>query len=128
MSRGWHPGMSFSPGVNAVSEPMLFGGPVCAVCGAELAWAGKGRRSKYCSKKCSSKADRAREKEKQEQALTVDAERPGAKRDCLTVWRMTRRRPSCLPSVRSSPGTAGCCCSSSTVRPGTVTRSLRAKR
>ncbi|MGW2542288.1 hypothetical protein ACWC5I_15805 [Kitasatospora sp. NPDC001574] len=68
--------MSFSPGVNAVSEPMLFGGPACAVCGAELAWAGKGRRPKYCSKKCSSKADRAREKGKQAQALAAAAETP----------------------------------------------------
>ncbi|MEE1821617.1 hypothetical protein PUR61_05315 [Streptomyces sp. BE20] len=59
-----------------MSEPMLFGGPACAVCGAELAWAGKGRRPKYCSKKCSSKADRAREKEKQTQALTMAAETP----------------------------------------------------
>ncbi|MFF3597979.1 hypothetical protein [Kitasatospora indigofera] len=55
---------------------MLFGGPTCAVCGAELAWGGKGRRPKYCSKACSSKADRAREKEKQTQALTVAAETP----------------------------------------------------
>ncbi|MEU1509532.1 hypothetical protein [Kitasatospora sp. NPDC005748] len=59
-----------------MSEPMLFGGPTCAVCGTELAWAGKGRRPKYCSKRCSSKADRAREKEKQEQALAAAAETP----------------------------------------------------
>ncbi|MGA5824292.1 hypothetical protein ACPC54_41430 [Kitasatospora sp. NPDC094028] len=69
--------MSFSPGVNAVvAEPMLFGGPTCAVCGTELAWGGKGRRPKYCSKKCSSKADRAREKEKQEKALAAASETP----------------------------------------------------
>ncbi|MFJ4674197.1 hypothetical protein [Kitasatospora purpeofusca] len=58
------------------SEPMLFGGPTCAVCGAELAWGGKGRRPKYCSKACSSKADRAREKEKQAQALAAATETP----------------------------------------------------
>ncbi|WP_149030686.1 hypothetical protein [Kitasatospora sp. MBT66] len=71
--------MSFPPGVNAASvasEPMLFGGPTCAVCGTELAWGGKGRRPKYCSKSCSSKADRAREKEKQTQALAAATETP----------------------------------------------------
>ncbi|MFJ6384623.1 hypothetical protein ACIQI7_32030 [Kitasatospora sp. NPDC092039] len=68
--------MSFSPGVNAVVEPTLFGGPTCTVCGTELTWSGKGRRPKYCSKKCSSKADRAREKEKQEKALAAASETP----------------------------------------------------
>ncbi|MFJ4672722.1 hypothetical protein [Kitasatospora purpeofusca] len=69
--------MSFSPGINAASEasePMLFGAPVCAVCAAELTWGGKGRRPKYCSKACSSKADRARGKEKQAQAIAEAAE------------------------------------------------------
>ncbi|MFD9596386.1 hypothetical protein ACFWA9_27075 [Kitasatospora sp. NPDC059973] len=76
-SWGWHPGMSFCPGQKVAVQPMLFGGPVCAVCAvcaAELAWAGKGRRPKYCSKVCSSKADRAREKEKRSKALAVAAE------------------------------------------------------
>ncbi|KOV13302.1 hypothetical protein ADK60_29855 [Streptomyces sp. XY431] len=53
---------------------MLFGAPVCAVCATELLWGGKGRRPKYCSKACSSKADRAREKEKQTRALAEAAE------------------------------------------------------
>ncbi|MFB7672323.1 hypothetical protein ACFC26_12990 [Kitasatospora purpeofusca] len=69
--------MSFSPGINAASEasePMLFGAPTCAVCATELAWGGKGRRPKYCSKACSSKADRAREKEKRTRALVEAAE------------------------------------------------------
>ncbi|MCX4690658.1 hypothetical protein OG401_41300 [Kitasatospora purpeofusca] len=71
--------MSFSPGDNAanpVSEPMLFGGPTCTVCATELAWGGRGRRPKYCSKACSSRADRAREKEKQAQALAAATEKP----------------------------------------------------
>ncbi|MBP0453924.1 hypothetical protein J5Y04_30935 [Kitasatospora sp. RG8] len=68
--------MSFSPGVNAVSEPMLFGAPACAVCGKEMEPSGTGRPRKYCSKKCSSKADRVREKEKQTRALAAAAETP----------------------------------------------------
>ncbi|MET8630278.1 hypothetical protein ABZW30_42340 [Kitasatospora sp. NPDC004669] len=65
--------MSFSPGVNAATEPMLFGAPTCTVCDKELEWGGKGRRPKYCSKACSSRADRQREKERQEKALTEAA-------------------------------------------------------
>ncbi|WP_327075496.1 hypothetical protein OG196_42965 (plasmid) [Kitasatospora purpeofusca] len=71
--------MSFSPGDNAAnvaSEPMLFGGPTCTVCATELAWGGRGRRPKYCSKACSSRADRAREKEKQATALAAATEKP----------------------------------------------------
>ncbi|MFJ4679262.1 hypothetical protein [Kitasatospora sp. NPDC088783] len=58
--------MSFSPGDNAVpmvAEPMLFGAPTCEVCGGEMPERkDTGRRPKYCSKPCSSKADRQREK------------------------------------------------------------------
>ncbi|MEU1510461.1 hypothetical protein ABZ495_36685, partial [Kitasatospora sp. NPDC005748] len=68
--------MSFSPGQKAAVQPLLFGGPVGAVCAAELAWAGKGRRPRYCSKACSSKADRAREKEKRGKALATAAGTP----------------------------------------------------
>ncbi|MFE2728623.1 hypothetical protein [Kitasatospora sp. NPDC059327] len=50
-------------GVDAPAAPMLFGAPTCAMCATELEWGGKGRRPKACSKACSSKADRAREKE-----------------------------------------------------------------
>ncbi|MFE2728161.1 hypothetical protein [Kitasatospora sp. NPDC059327] len=71
--------MSFSPGGNAPTPPaapMLFGAPACAMCATELEWAGKGRRPKYCSKACSSKADRAREKERRDKALAAAAESP----------------------------------------------------
>ncbi|MFE2729289.1 hypothetical protein [Kitasatospora sp. NPDC059327] len=71
--------MTFSPGGNtsaAPAAPMLFGAPACAMCATELEWAGKGRRPKYCSKACSSKADRAREKEKRDKALAAAAETP----------------------------------------------------
>ncbi|MFF1908287.1 hypothetical protein [Kitasatospora sp. NPDC058218] len=68
--------MTFSPGGNMPAAPMLFGAPTCAMCTTELEWGGKGRRPKYCSKACSSKADRARGKEKQGQALAAAAETP----------------------------------------------------
>ncbi|MEV7189989.1 hypothetical protein [Kitasatospora sp. NPDC093102] len=71
--------MSFSPGVNAVAEPMLFGAPTCTVCGKEMEPGGKGkggRPRKYCSKACSSRSDRQREKERQEQALAAASESP----------------------------------------------------
>ncbi|WBP91945.1 hypothetical protein [Kitasatospora cathayae] len=68
--------MSFSPGQKAMAEPMLFGAPTCTVCGKEMEPSGTGRPRKYCSKACSSKADRAREKEKQELARTAAAENP----------------------------------------------------
>ncbi|MGW4809341.1 hypothetical protein [Kitasatospora sp. NPDC004272] len=65
--------MSFSPGDNTVLEPMLFGAPTCEVCGGEMPERkGTGRRPKYCSKPCSSKADRQREKERR-QALAEAA-------------------------------------------------------
>ncbi|MET9183018.1 hypothetical protein ABZX88_33145 [Kitasatospora aureofaciens] len=68
--------MTFSPGVKAASEPMLFGAPTCVVCGKEMEPSGTGRPRKYCSKACSSRADRARERERQEKALTAAAENP----------------------------------------------------
>ncbi|MFE7488433.1 hypothetical protein [Kitasatospora sp. NPDC057541] len=68
--------MSFSPGVNALSELMLFGAPTCKMCRKEMEPSSTGRPRKYCSKKCSSKADRAREKEKQAKALAAAAETP----------------------------------------------------
>jgi len=68
--------MSFSPGQKSMAEPMLFGAPTCTVCGKEMEPSATGRPRKYCSKACSSKADRAREKEKQGQALTAATENP----------------------------------------------------
>lgn len=59
-----------------MAEPMLFGAPTCTVCGKEMEPSVTGRPRKYCSKACSSKADRAREKEKREQVLTAAAENP----------------------------------------------------
>ncbi|OKI95116.1 hypothetical protein AMK19_33165 [Kitasatospora sp. CB01950] len=58
---------------------MLFGAPVCEVCGGELPpRKGTGRRPKYCSKACSSKADRQRDRERREAlaAATAAAESP----------------------------------------------------
>ncbi|MEV4556284.1 hypothetical protein AB0K51_04705 [Kitasatospora sp. NPDC049285] len=62
--------MTFSPGRNtvnasAVPEPSVADASACQVCGIELVWGGRGRRPKYCSKACSSKADRQRERERQ---------------------------------------------------------------
>ncbi|MET8624751.1 hypothetical protein ABZW30_13495 [Kitasatospora sp. NPDC004669] len=68
--------MSFSPGQKAMAEPMLFGAPTCTVCGKEMEPSSTGRPRKYCSKACSSRADRARERERQEKALTAAAENP----------------------------------------------------
>ncbi|MGW2545408.1 hypothetical protein ACWC5I_32175, partial [Kitasatospora sp. NPDC001574] len=79
--------MSFSPGGNqAVAEPMLFGGPVCAQCGTELPPpTGSGRPKKYCTKACSKRAERAREAERVER-LKADlkaAESPREETDPL---------------------------------------------
>ncbi|MBD0694773.1 hypothetical protein [Streptomyces sp. CBMA123] len=68
--------MSFSPGQKSMAEPMLFGAPTCTVCGKEMEPSATGRPRKYCSKACSSKADRARERERQEQALAAATENP----------------------------------------------------
>ncbi len=71
--------MSFSPGINVPVEPMLFGVPTCTVCGAELGQGGSGRGGrprKYCSKACSSRADRQRDKERQVQTLAASAQSP----------------------------------------------------
>ncbi|RKE02959.1 hypothetical protein [Streptomyces sp. TLI_171] len=66
--------MSFSPGVNEVSEPVLFGAPECEVCGGEMPERkGTGRRAKYCSKACSSKADRQRERERRDALVAAAA-------------------------------------------------------
>ncbi|ARF83195.1 hypothetical protein B6264_30085 (plasmid) [Kitasatospora aureofaciens] len=70
------PIMSFSPGQKSMAESMLFGAPTCTVCGKEMEPSATGRPRKYCSKACSSKADRAREKEKREQVLTAAPENP----------------------------------------------------
>ncbi|MFJ9777780.1 hypothetical protein ACIRVF_42175 [Kitasatospora sp. NPDC101157] len=68
--------MSFSPGQKSMVVPMLFGAPTCTVCGKEMEPSATGRPRKYCSKACSSRADRARERERQEQALAAAAENP----------------------------------------------------
>ncbi|MEW1914198.1 hypothetical protein AB0442_38255 [Kitasatospora sp. NPDC085895] len=62
--------MTFNPGGNE----MLFGAPACAVCGGELKWGGRGRRPEYCSRACSSKAARDREKRRHDAALAAAAE------------------------------------------------------
>ncbi|MFF2080568.1 hypothetical protein ACFVXG_38120 [Kitasatospora sp. NPDC058162] len=59
-----------------MAEPMLFGAPTCTVCGKEMEPSGTGRPRKYCSKACSSKGDRMREKEKRAQALAAATENP----------------------------------------------------
>ncbi|MFF2631126.1 hypothetical protein ACFVUN_35835 [Kitasatospora griseola] len=57
-----------------MSEPMLFGAPTCSVCGGGLPpRKGTGRRPKYCSKACSSKADRQRDRERRD-ALAAAAD------------------------------------------------------
>ncbi|WP_327071835.1 hypothetical protein [Kitasatospora sp. NBC_01302] len=62
--------MTFSPGENGT----LFAAPTpCTMCGTPLELRGKGRRPKYCSKACSSKADRQRERERLEAALATAA-------------------------------------------------------